>query len=196
MTSLSLPQENDLLLRMAAGSEDAFTRLYQHYTPSVNQFFLRYLRVPELVSDLTQDVFIKIWNQRSELPQLKSFRAFLFILARNHALNTLRNASRHDAVIGEIGRHYQQQIDTDDALTKDYLAFLQTSMEALPPRSREVFRLCREQGLSYEEVAKLLGISRNSVKNHMVYSMKALKLAVEKDLGISFALFLAIVAQR
>ena len=99
--------------------------------------------------------------------------------------------------MSEIGRRaLAQGLENgadDTVLTREYQEFLRRVIESLPPRSREVFLLCREQQFSYDEVAAQLGISRNSVKNHMVHSMKILKASVEKDLGISLSLFLLIL---
>lgn len=198
MSAADLNNERDLLLRMSRGEEEAFTAIYKHYFPEINRFILGYLKIPQLAGDTVQEIFIKIWNERGRLPELGSFRAFLYVLARNHTLNTLRSASRYDEVIGEMTKkHLASRKDADDEmLTKDYLAFLQKTIEALPPRGREVFRLCRQEGRTYEEVAALLGISKNSVKNHMVSSMRSLKEAVERDLGIPLALFLIIITGK
>ncbi len=81
----------------------------------------------------------------------------------------------------------------DELLNKEYYDYLQKALAVLSPRSREVFKLCREQGKSYEEVATALGISRNAVKNHMVASMKILRTSVERDLGISLGVLLVIL---
>jgi RNA polymerase sigma-70 factor (ECF subfamily) len=155
-----------------------------------------------MAEDLEQEVFMKIWESRKQLREVKSFRAYLFIVARNHILNTLKAVFRSDAAMGEVVNHFirlrNAQADSgntpeNDLLSKEYQTFLEKILTALPERTREIFRLCREQGKTYDEVAALLGISRNAVKNHMVHSMKILGGSVEKDLGISLSLFLAIM---
>jgi RNA polymerase sigma-70 factor (ECF subfamily) len=197
LSSYDASNEKALLARLAAGQADAFATLFNHYQEPVTQFIARFVKLPQLAEDLSQEVFLKIWQQREKLSDLQSFRAFLFIVARNHTLNALQTAGRSQAAIGAISR---QALDlraaspTDDhVLSREYLDFLRRVVDDLPPRSREVFRLCREQQLSYDEVAAQLGISRNSVKNHMVHSMKVLKAAVERDLGIPLGLFLLIL---
>jgi RNA polymerase sigma-70 factor (family 1) len=197
LSALSSYDEKALLARLAAGDADAFATLFNHYQDPLNLFITRFVKLPQLAEDLAQEVFLKIWQQRGKLAGLQSFRAFLFIVARNHTLNTLQTASRNQAAIGAITRAAlgeTRSSPTDDTvLSHEYLDFLRRAVESLPPRSREVFRLCREQQLSYDEVATQLGISRNSVKNHMVHSMKILRAAVERDLGIPLGLFLLVV---
>jgi RNA polymerase sigma-70 factor (ECF subfamily) len=180
---------------MAAGKEEAFAAFYHQYHPAVTLFMQKFLKSPQLAEDLCQEVFVKIWESRAKLAEVQSFRAYLFVVARNHTLTALRTISRHETAIGEIVRHYTLPSSTTDdvVLTQEYMRFLHSILESLPPRTREIFRLCREQGKTYEEVAALLGISRNAVKNHMVQAMKVLRSAVEKDLGISLPLFFAIL---
>jgi RNA polymerase sigma factor (sigma-70 family) len=73
----------------------------------------------------------------------------------------------------------------------DYKRYLAELLATLTPQSREVFRLCRQEGRTYDETAELLGISRNAVKKHMVRPMRIIRESVEKDLGVSLAVLLA-----
>jgi RNA polymerase sigma-70 factor (family 1) len=197
LSALSPYEEKALLARLAAGDADAFASLFNQYQDPLTQFILKFVKLRQLAEDLSQEVFLKIWQQRAKLTDLQSFRAFLFIVARNHTLNTLQFASRSQAAIGALTReglsHQTPSAADDQVLTREYQEFLTRIIDSLPPRSREVFRLCREHQLAYDEVAAQLGISRHSVKNHMVHSMKILKAAVEKDLGIPLSLFLLIL---
>jgi len=200
LSALHPYDEKALLFRLAAGDEDAFASLYHHYQASLDLFLTRFVKSPQLAEDLSQEIFLKIWEQREKLRELMSFRAFLFIVARNYTLNILHKAGRSSAAMGEITRHalsQHTQSPTEDAvLSREYQEFLDRTIKSLPPRAREVFRLCRQQQLSYEEVAAQLGISRNSVKNHMVHSMKILRTSVERDLQIPLSLFLLILYGR
>ena len=76
----------------------------------------------------------------------------------------------------------------ENLLEKEYIDFIRKGVEGLPARSKQVFTLCREEGFSYEDVSAALGISRNAVKNHMVYSIKKLRSRAARDLGISWML--------
>jgi len=188
---------SDLELQQLLINDDyrAFTILYGRYSASIHQFLLKILKSAELTEDIVQEVFIKIWVNRKLLAQIKTFRAYLFISARNRALDSLKAAFRSDVAMSEVIHHFVAHRSTteDDLLTREYLNFLNSILNSLPERSREIFSLCKEQGKSYEEVAGILGISRNAVKNHMVYSMKILRSSVEKELGISLSILFAII---
>lgn len=196
-TSYNINDDGELLARLAAGEDNAFAMLYDRYRSAVARFIQQLVKSPALAEDLAQETFIRIWESRGQLEKVHSFRAYLFTAARNHALNCLRKTSSELAIKGEIIHHFRQlRNDTEEKLlTRAYLQHVSQVLQALPPQSREVFRLCREQEHSYEEAARRLGISRNAVKKHMVRSMKALKAAAERDLGISFGLLLALVSR-
>jgi RNA polymerase sigma-70 factor (family 1) len=190
VTELTKYEEHLLLEAIAAGDEPSFSRLYDHYRPKVRNYVGRVVKMPELADDLVQEIFIKIWETRKTLPDIKCFSAFLFTIARNHSLNSLQAISKSNHALSGLIRHVESHRIDDETLDKDYLRFIEKTLAAISPRSREVFRLCREQTMSYEQVAAELGISRNAVKKHMVAVMRNLKEAAGKELGLSMDLFL------
>jgi RNA polymerase sigma-70 factor (family 1) len=180
------PYEKTLLLNaVAAGDGVAFSRIYDYYKPGVRTYVLRLVKIPELADDLVQEIFIRLWETRKTLPEVKSFSAFLFTIARNHSLNSLKAISRSNQALPELIRHFQTRRVDDETLEKEYLLFIQKALTSISPRSREVFRLCREQTMSYEQAAAELGISRNAVKKHMVAVMRNLRDAAGKEFGLS-----------
>jgi RNA polymerase sigma-70 factor (family 1) len=195
MTKLESLSDIELQQLLINDDYRAFTILYGRYSVAIHQFLLKILKSVALTEDIVQEVFIKIWINRKLLSRIKTFRAYLFIAARNRALDSLKAAFRSDVAMGEVIHNFVicRSTTEEDLLSKEYLNFLNTVLASLPERSREIFSLCREQGKSYEEVAGILGISRNAVKNHMVYSLKVLRGSVEKELGISLSILFAII---
>lgn len=196
MRLTNLHNEQLLLQKIAESDEASFAEIYEVYSDPLNQFVLKYVKSKELSNDIIQEVFIRIWEHRSELPEIDSFKAYLFTIARNLTLNFLKKASRQNAVIAEIARNYKPVacIGEDRLLSNQYKQFIEEVLQSLPPQTRTVFRLCREEEKSYDEVAACLGISRNAVKKHIVRSHKFFKeqLLDHPDLqfGILFLLFL------
>ena len=185
--------EQVLLSELSAGEEDAFDKLYNHYVHSLKIFVIKFVKSSALAEDLTQEIFIKIWEKRSQIAKVKSFRAYLFVTARNHVLNFLRNASRSEVVLTEIIGSYAAPQADHEMISREYKQWLQNVLESMSPQMRSVFKLCREQNKSYDEVADLLQISRNTVKKHMVRSMRVIKDRLDQeDMGISLCLFLFI----
>ncbi|MGF7082804.1 RNA polymerase sigma factor [Mucilaginibacter sp. UYCu711] len=192
---MELYTDTELLELIVNDNYKAFTFLYDRYFSDIKRFVLRILKSPQLTEDVIQEVFIQVWLNRSKLSQVNSFKAYLFITARNRALDSLKAALRSEVAMGEIIHSFvaQRNGTDEEVLDKEYSLFLNRILASLPERTRQIFTLCREQGKSYKEVAGVLGISRNAVKNHMVLSMKILGSSVKKELGVSLTLLLACV---
>ena len=193
MSAVSSLTDSQLLSRFREGDQAAFGQLYEKYHGVTYNFLYRFLKSPDLSEDLTQEVFIKFWDKREEIGMLLSVKSYLLTMAKNHAFNFLKRAGVDRNAMAEIIKHYPAEGNSlENALHfNDYKRYLDEILATLSPQSREVFRLCRQEGRTYDETAALLGISRNTVKKHMVRSMKILSEAVQRDLGISLTLLLA-----
>jgi RNA polymerase sigma-70 factor (family 1) len=177
-------EENRLLQEMAAGDQCAFEEIYQHYHSNLYHYILRIVKSPPLAEDLKQEVFVKVWEIRQQLPEVRAFGSFLFSIARNHTINMLKSLSRTSAGMGEILRYFPEPGYDDEILSRDYARYVQKVLQSLPERTREIYRKCREQGKTYDEVAGELGISKNAVKRHMVNSLRMLKDSAGRDLEL------------
>ena len=187
--------ENELLQKISKDDSIAFEALYNHYRTDIYRFIYKFIKSPELSDDLCQEIFIRIWENRIGLLMIKSFKAYLYTITKNHTLNFLKRASVDSKAMGIIYSSITEKRNEmeDNLITNEYLTHLRNILNTLPPQSREVFKLCRQQGHSYDEVAQMLGISRNCVKKHMVRSMRTLKLSVTKEFGISLSLFFILI---
>ena len=189
------PSEALLTAQLSNGDEAAFTALYDQYFTAVNSFVLRFVKSPQLSEDIAQEIFIKIWEGRDKLTEVKSFKAWLFTIARNHTLNILKKISNESDGLGEVLKSYQQQHNPieDTIAESEYMQQLNEILNSLPRQTREVFRLCREEEKSYDEVIQILGISRSAVKKHMVRSHKAFKESMKEQLKISIVILLTCI---
>ncbi len=175
--------------KLAKGDEDAFVIVYKQYKFQIRNLVLKFVKSPDLAEDITQEVFIKVWENKERLSEIVSIKAYIFTMARNHTINVLKRAAGQEIAKSEIIKHYQRQstASTDDQmLSQEYKLQLNKILEALPVQTRNIFVLCKEQDKSYEEVASLLGISRNAVKKHIVRSLKAFRNMLRSDLDISY----------
>ncbi|MEJ7558555.1 MAG: RNA polymerase sigma-70 factor [Pedobacter sp.] len=189
----SILSDTELQHLLEDNDSSAFTILYDRYSNDIYAFLLRILKNPQISEDATQEVFTKIWINRGQLCEVRIFKAYLYTIARNHALTTLKLAFRDQTTTKDIFKSFIsfRSSTEEDLLSKEYLSFVRRILATLPERTKEIFLLCREEGKSYEEVSQKMGISRNAVKNHMVHSMKVLRRVSEKELGISLTLLLA-----
>jgi RNA polymerase sigma-70 factor (family 1) len=194
LTEQTTYDESKLLLAVAEGDEQAFSQLYYHYQEDLYHFIFRLVKVPALTEDILQDIFLKIWEARGQLPHVRNFGGYLFSVARNHTLNILQSISKSTYALSTLVRHFQELRVDDEALSKDYLKFVHQALQSIPSRSRDIFQKCRELGMSYEQVASEMGISKNAVKKHMMTAIRGLKDAAQKDLGFSLEAMLGVVA--
>ncbi|HEV2480064.1 MAG TPA: sigma factor-like helix-turn-helix DNA-binding protein [Puia sp.] len=101
-----------------------------------------------------------------------------------------------DITKGEIARQFYQgnSCFDDETLHRDYKSFIKRTVDSLPPRAREVFLLCREEGRSYDEIAAALGISRNAVRNSMHLVLGKFRDAAREEFGMTLRVLLPILA--
>lgn len=186
--------EAEYLERLRKGDVAAYMQLYDQYSAHVYGWVLRFVKVPAYAEDIVQDVFLKIWEVRDRLDPGQSFPAYLYKISRNKTFTFLKKNASDEATrlrimqrIGEITESPYHQ-----TLWAQYQEMLNNAVTQLPYQRQRVFTLCRQEGKSYEEAAKELGISRNTVKEHMVMALKDIKAYFYRhgDLSLAVLLFM------
>ncbi|MEJ8818708.1 RNA polymerase sigma factor [Lacibacter sp. H407] len=189
--------EIELMERLKRGDQQAFLTLYDRYHPLVYNWVLKLVKVPELAEDIVQEVFIKIWQIKERLNPEQSFPAFLYKISRNQAFALLKKIASDETlrskVMTELGSNAESA--ENRLLWQQYEKLLNHAVEQLPVQRKKVFKLCRQEGMSYEEVATELGISRNTVKEHMVMAMKNIREYFSQHGDMSL-LFLFLLTQK
>jgi RNA polymerase sigma-70 factor (family 1) len=176
MIAPEIQNKETLLLQLSEGNEIAFTQLFDHYHGQVYDTALRYLKSEMAAEEIVQDVFLKIWNKRTELTVVQSFNAFLFTMARNTILDRLRRLARERTAQQVLSKQQGFTNDTDHRLLDNqYQEMLQQAIDNLPPQQKSVFRLAKMEGYSYKEIAEELGISVLTVKVHMNKALASLR---------------------
>lgn len=164
--------EKALLQLVAEGDELAFTQLFNQYWNTVYAQSLAYLKSVTLAQDVVQEVFLKLWHKRASLPAVERIDSFIFITARNEIINQLRKQLPSANAEEQLPDSPEKVMRPDQELAhRQQHALLARAIEELPPQRKLVFTLNRYDGLSYEEIAQQLGISRETVKGHMVKAL-------------------------
>jgi RNA polymerase sigma-70 factor (family 1) len=177
--------ERTLLRCVANADEHAFKLLYTAYAPKLYTVALKYLRSPASAQDVVQEIFIKVWKARKQLATIQNFSAYVYVMGRNVILNELRKKAT-----GSI-TEYLLQLQEPSLLPdvqlrqKEIAAFIREAITSLPPQQQKVYLLSREQELSHKEIAKKLGITYNTVREHMSAALtnirKSLVQKIKKD---------------
>lgn len=170
--------DHELLLSVCANNEEAFKILFTRYRDRLFVYLLKITKSREASEEMVMDVFLKIWQIREKLNEIEDFPSFIFLVARNKAVDFLRLAAK-DRVLRDL---IWEEIETpSDRLSDDNLIATQlrekieTVIGRLSPQRQIVFRLSREQQLSYGQIASHLRLSKSTVKNHMLDSLQFLR---------------------
>jgi RNA polymerase sigma-70 factor (ECF subfamily) len=136
-----------------------------------------------LAEEIVQDVFIKVWLKRDELPLIKNFAGWLFTVARNQAFNCLRSRNNRDRAMQEMMLHVPGTAGpADEKLNSAQVRRLITeAMDLLSAQQRQVFQLIRIEGLSREEAAQKMGLSPNTIKVHLNIGLKTIRAYLLKN---------------
>jgi RNA polymerase sigma-70 factor (ECF subfamily) len=162
------------------GNEAAFEALFTRYYAGLRRYASTLLPYPtDAAEDAVAEVFCTLWANRQALHIDSSLAAYLYTAVKHRCLDRLREQRRTilDSVDELPATHAEAaHLQPDQLLTfqemSQQLAYL---IEQLPERTRLVFQLHRDGDLTYEDIAKLLGISINSVKTHMFRGLRFLK---------------------
>ena len=166
----------------------AFDAIYNMYCHKLHEFVLTYLKQEEDAEEIVQEVFIKIWNSKSKIDVYASFESFLFTIAYNATMSLLRKR------VSEFkSREYLKSLQKFDAAEQviDEIQFkelddkVQSLLNQLTPRQKEIYLLSREEGLTHKEIAQKLSISESTVNNHLVTILKFLKSHIDSSLAVN-----------
>jgi len=191
----SIANEKHLLNKIAEGDQRAFTVLFDFYYKNLRNYIFKITESQEVTEELVQEIFIKVWEKRDLLTEVKCFKSYLFILSRNRALNHLRDASR--ARVNEMNwlrNQFENSYLIDDLnLQDEYHSIIEKAISDLPPQQQKVYNLSRYEHLKYEEIALRMGLSKETVKKHMQHALAFLKRHVKdriEEVAVGLLLFI------
>jgi len=169
---------------IAGGSQKAFEDLYRLFFGRLFNFAMLYVHRKEVAEELVNDVMIRIWRRRDELAGIKNLETYLFVAVRNHSLNHLSQYSPYHVAI-EADSPQGQLIDVNDPGNqlewKEIYFRLNQAIDELPDQCRTVFRLIKEEGFRYKQVAEILNISPRTVETQLFRAIKKLDKIIEKS---------------
>lgn len=188
MCADNFSEERSLILRLIEGDEDAFCELYATYKNRLIYFAMRFLKSREYAEDVFQDAFTVVWQSRRFINPDASFSSYLYTIMRNRILNQLRNAANEEKLKESI---LSQALDyTEDnkreVMLNDLKSLISHALQQLTPRQREIFEMSREAQLSHKEIADKLGISINTVQEHISTSLKLIRTYLIKYSGSEY----------
>jgi RNA polymerase sigma-70 factor (family 1) len=166
------------------GNEPALTELYKLFHNRLHHFSSSIVRSAQDAEEIVEDIFVRIWANRKEILRIENLSVYLYVAVKNRSYNLLVQRGR--------SVHYSYEDMEDDMaapsldphkllVSEEMMKRMQTAIESLPPRCKMVFRLIREDGLQYKEVAQILNISVNTIDVQMAIATKRICAILEQD---------------
>ena len=167
----------ELLRELSNGNEAAFRRLFDQYSPAIYRTAMVYLKEAGLAEEVVQDVFMKLWTQRERMVEVESIESWLFVVAKNTSLNEMKKLALEKSVRTEwVERHEQSENTTDHSVRSlQYEDLIRKAVGELPEQQQKVFKMAKEEGLSYQGVADELSLSPLTVKTHVSRALKSIR---------------------
>lgn len=173
----------ELLGKMATGAASALEELMRRHEPRIFQFALKIVKSPELAQEISQDVFLKIWEKRTSLQSIESLPAWLFSLAKNQSLNSLKEIARRYANEEKYAAAQDESLDGEAEIQYNDLKKIAAGfVDQLSPQRKAIYRMKVEQGMTTSEIAAQLNLSPSTVRTQLVKSYQLLRASVSDQL--------------
>ena len=183
-------KEVDWVFALKDGNLWAFNELFDRYGKRLHRFAVAYLKSTENAEEIVQEVFLKIWNNREEISPDKSFESYLFTIAKNGILNTIRKSKSEQAYLNFAKLNPGKNVLLDEELDFNELErAYKNAVDQLSPRRKEIFLLSRVHSLSNAEIAEKMNISVKTVENQMTSALAEVRKNL-RSLGFSVIPFL------
>ncbi|MCF3107352.1 RNA polymerase sigma-70 factor [Niabella sp. CC-SYL272] len=160
-----------LLSQIGRDDERAFRQLYNQYHQKIYAIGFYLTRSRTVAEDIVQDVFLKIWNKRADLPEVRHFEGWLKVIVKNHALNVLEKAAKERFT---CKAQFEQACDglADAQLVpkleqKEINYLIQKAIDRLPAQQKKAYLLNKQEGFKVAEIAQIMDLSIHTVKNHL-----------------------------
>lgn len=192
LSNQSCHSDDALLLLMSSDDLEAFTQLYRRHWEDLFVTAAKVLRGKEEAADVVQDVFLSLWNRRQELNIEGSLTAYLQTSVRYKAIHYIeKNITRRDylALFTDVAVNTLLPSAEIQLQLKEVQQAIHDTVDRMPPKMQEVYRLSRQEHLSHKEIADMLGISVETVKKHVQHALQLIKTTLGYT-SVSFPLLL------
>jgi RNA polymerase sigma-70 factor (family 1) len=191
-TASILPNEKELFTRLSQGDQAAFTTIFYHYTQRIYTYILYKVKSPETAEEIVQELFIKVWQSREQFVNVQRYESFLFSMASNKVVDFFRQMAHQEKVKKDVWRMMQEisNVTIEELDLRHSQALIHEAVSQLSPQRRKIFQMNKEQGMSRQEIADQLGLSVNTVNNHLNEAVRLVKEYLDHTPGASLAVLL------
>jgi RNA polymerase sigma-70 factor (ECF subfamily) len=171
-----LLHEKLLIRELQRGNAKAFELLYEQYHARLYNFCMSIIRNKQDAEGMVQEVFIAVWENRENLDENKSFSGFVFSIAKNKTLNRIKQNLTRKVHLEYMQMENQVQNDiVGDIESRELMDYLLKTIQELPDKTKEIFLLSRNEGLTYKQIASRLDLTENVVDHEIRKSIEYIR---------------------
>lgn len=183
--------EHNLLLRVASGEEKAFRELVDGYWWPVYYNVLTLTKSTVTAQELTQDIFLKLWEKKEQLAEVRNFMRFVYVVGKNHVLSAMRKKIlTTEPGVPENLLEMNHLPDLSLEYKETWQAVLR-AIDSMPAKQQQVFRMSRIEGMSNNEIVERTGLSLSAVKWHIVAGLNTVRIFLASHTGEFLLIVLA-----
>lgn len=166
-----------LLAKLKEGDINALEVIFNKHYSNLCLYLLLLFKNELLIEHVAQDIFIYLWEKRETIEIKNSLESYLYSSARYKALNQIRNAKRQEQIRERIYDSQTKNVNETDTQfeVNELERIIENAINTLPSRCQRIFRLSREDDLSYKEIAEILNVSINTVEGQISIALKKLR---------------------
>ncbi|MCT4587533.1 MAG: RNA polymerase sigma-70 factor [Carboxylicivirga sp.] len=155
--------------RLEKGSQAEFAHIVNHYSQDLFTFATGFIKNREQAEEIVSDVFIKLWESRSRLIEIKDLKNYLFIAVRNSCLTFLNRKKKNESSLDTLPDYYIEKYAaySEEHISSAIVDQIYEAIEYLPPKCKLVFSMAKIQGFKRKEIASVLDISEKTVEYHL-----------------------------
>lgn len=172
--------EQEYIKELCEGNKKAFEVLFLRYQPKLIFFLTGFIKDEEQSRDIAEDVFLDIWRNRERLGHVKSFKAYIFRMAKNSICNYYDHLIVTEKFVAQEMLRPSSVENTEEIIFANQLqAMIDVAVNEMPPQRKQIYLMSRVDGLNNVEIAEKLNISKRTVENHLTAALADLRKVVK-----------------
>ena len=159
------------------GDHKAFEEVFLAYFDKVKYLLIGLLRSESDAEELAQDIFVKLWMNHTSIDPNKAFNTYLYTITRNTALNHLKHKLVEENYKNSFNNLDEEAADSSDEIlfAKEISLLVEMAVCKMPVQRKKIYQMSRDKGISNNEIAEELGISKKTVENQLSLALQEIK---------------------
>ena len=182
-------ENKELIAQFVAGDLNTFEMIFRDYYKPLVQYGNTLLKDPDETEDIVQQVFVSVWEKRTQLDIHTSLRAMLYKAVHNACLNRIKHYKVRAAHAEELKATHSYEDASDQLQAKELNEKILRAVDTLPEQCARIFKMSRFEQLKYQEIADQLGLSVKTVENQMGKALKIIREALKDYLPLLILFF-------